>query len=614
MARKLGLNDPESVSLTSVAQESRLLLAEAALVEAEPSFLNSKFSQACAFVEKAAELLKRDICRDAGHAEGEALSFQEQLKKSAASDAFSAGPASSDQLWKLVRMSCLIAFSADRDPLMRLLASFLTLPTTSAATLGLAKQDIELLALSLLHVASFNGSFKDGNRSRAGMLSRLTFISEAGASALDYTGQIFFDSLTFSLHVLAKIPYSLQLLDNLFWIVLAYFPFEMPQNCNTKLSDIIATHFNEEERSCVLDSESSASSPERVIPAAVLQLLGTHYKTLGDNMYRFFSNFWSVVFCILNGAFVTKNLLCAISAFEADAKASAPSFICRALHRLRLILQPSCDRHQIGYPNENLASQLTFDDSDFESIPLHLQVGLLACRGMIILHDGLAYGSQVSDDDSIDKAALHFFDRAEQVSRLVVPRTVRVYILFAKAFVSFRRSYFFAQAEVASLEESSGGSTSTRPADASLLAQQMLCFNEGLKYLKSLCKCVFIHHSASLLSHCAAPNLSQYNFLCRLLHIDLPWNDKSVSRLGICDYSILDLVAPNSSAWQSCRALTRPKLQTLLYTDGSRCACCRGTTCISTPYWLLKMHLIPANQLMLRLPMFFVVVFLSEAS
>jgi hypothetical protein len=116
---------------------------------------------------------------------------------------------------------------------------------------------------------------------------------------------------------------------------------------------------------------------------------------------------------------------------------------------------------------EKQMAQLAFEDSEFEAIPLQMQVGLLACRGMMILHNAVAFNSEYSDVEVANKAALQFFDRAEQVSRLVAPRLVRIGILFAKALISFRRCRHFKEEyeNLAVLEESqvSRISTSCKP-------------------------------------------------------------------------------------------------------------------------------------------------------
>jgi hypothetical protein len=126
-------------------------------------------------------------------------------------------------------------------------------------------------------------------------------------------------------------------------------------------------------------------------------------------MYRFFANFWSVVFCVFEGAFVEQNLISAISVFEADAKASGPIFMHDAFIRLRVILQSSCRSRDLSTQNDKQAIQLTLDDADFEGIPLHLQVGLLACRGMMLLHNGTYFSNGFFESELVDIPALHLY-------------------------------------------------------------------------------------------------------------------------------------------------------------------------------------------------------------
>ncbi len=465
-----------------------------ALVEAEPSFLISKFSEANSFLEKSASSLAQLVRRVAPQAAGlsQVFSLKEQLDGWEKLDGFSAQNASSDQLWSVVRMSLIFAYSAGRDQIVRLLTSLVCSPKDPKFLLGQSKPDVELFALSFLHMASLSDSFKDeGNRTEAH--SRLTFISEIGVTAQDFTGQILDNSVSFALRVLQKIPLSLQFLDNCVWFVLAFFPLRHADDKRFMLSNIVKKNFSPQQLASVVDSGSNAPLPNHMSAAALLEVICSRYDNFDDNSYRFFAKFWSVVFCIFEGAFVERNLLSAIKSFESDAEKSAPQFIRDAFLRLRLMLQTSCRIQQLGAQIENEQSLLLFDDSEFEAIPLQLQVGLLACRGMMILHNGIAFNNEFIDTEAADKASLQFFDRAESVSRLITPRVVRIGIMFAKTFTSFRRSrYFKKESEIAAaaLEEQSSNRSNFSSSESSLMGQQLLCFSEGLKYFKSLCKCV----------------------------------------------------------------------------------------------------------------------------
>ena len=485
LARRLGYKNPDTIFLKDfISESSTLLVAEAALVEAGPSFLSSNFCEASIFVEKAAECMTQAVRRD-NALQHSRLTLMEQIKRWESLDGLSEYHASSDDLWNLVRKSLIMAYSSGRDQIMRLIALFVcscqkgTEPS-AAFSLGLLKSDIELSVLSLIHIASFSDSFKDESRAQAAVLSRLTFISENATTAQDFASELFGSSVSFALCVLEKMPQSLQFLDNFFWFVLAYFPLKHEKQKQIMLK-IIHAQFGQKERACIDFIEST----NHVSAAAVLELISDRYSNFDENLYRFFANFWSVVFCFLEGAFVERNLLSALSSFESDAARSAPLFMREAFYRLRLILQTSCRIQQLRCHFEKQSAQLMFDDADFESIPLHLQVGLLVCRGMMILHNPIVFSNENADPDALDKAALHFFDRAEQVARLVTPRVVRIGILFAKSFIAFRRCKYFG-------DELLLASTSTATC---VVEQQLLCFVEGLKYLKSLCKCVKYRNS-----------------------------------------------------------------------------------------------------------------------
>jgi hypothetical protein len=335
------------------------------------------------------------------------------------------------------------------------------------------KPEIELSVLSLIQIASFSDSFNTEGRHVAAGLSRLTFISENATIVQDFASQILDNSVSFALSVLEKMPHSLQFLDNFFWFVLAYFPLKHEKQMQTLLN-IIHAHFGQKGRACI-DFSDSANC---VSAASVLQLIGNRYSNFHDNMYRFFANFWSTVCCFLEGSFVECDLLSAVSSFEADAAKSAPPFMRDAFYRLRLILQSNCRIRPFGCHPEQQSVQLLFDDADFEAIPLHLQVGLLTCRGMMLLYNLTVISHERTDAINLEKVALQFFDRAEQVARLVAPRIVRMGILFAKSFISFHRCKYFGEESL---------STSTSSATFAT-EQQLLCFIEGLKYLKSLCK------------------------------------------------------------------------------------------------------------------------------
>lgn len=488
LARRLGYKNPDSIALKDfISESSVLLVAEAHLVEAGPFFLSSNFSEASIFVEKAAVTLAKALLRDRPLQQSNST-LAEQLEHWKSLDGLHEYHASPDELWNLVRLSFIMAYSSGRDQIMRLISTFVCShgvlesgSSNASFTLGLVKSEIELSVLCLLHIASFSDSFKDESRSRAGVLSRLTFISENATNVQDFADLIFEKSMSFVLCILEKIPQSLQFLDNFFWFVLAFFPLKSEQQQEFIISKIVEVRFSQQERICI-DFGESALSSGHVSAAAVLELISNRYSIFEDNMYRFFAKFWSVTFCILEGAFIERNLLSVISAFELDAENSAPMFFRDAFYRLRLILETSCRIRQFGCHPEKHSPQLMFDDADFEAIPLHLQVGLLACRGMMILHNPIAFSNEQSGPDTLDKSALHFFDRAEQVARLVTPRVVRIGILFAKSFISFRRSkHFGEESEKMTISEASA---------ASVTAQQLLCFTEGLKYLKSLCKYV----------------------------------------------------------------------------------------------------------------------------
>jgi hypothetical protein len=476
-----------------VPDGSALLLVQVALVEAEPSFLISKFSEANSFVEKFASSLAQIVRRVAPAPQAQSpLSLQEQLDRWDSLECFPAQHASSDQLWNIVRMAFIIAYSAGRDHIVRLLTSLVCSQKDPKFCLGLSKPEVELFALSFLHMASLSDSFKDESN-RTGALSRLTFISEVGVTAQDFTGKILDNSVSFALRVLQKIPMSLQLLDNCVWFVLAFFPLKHAGDKKFVLSNIVKQHFSPQEQALVVDSGSNAPLPDHMSAAVFLEVICSRYNDFDDNTFRFFAKFWSVVFCIFEGSFVERNLLFAITSIESDAAKSAPQFIRDAFCRLRLLLQTSCRIQQLGSRTENEQSLLLFDDSDFEAIPLQLQVGLLACRGMMILHNGIAFNNEFINTEAADKASLQFFDRAESVSRLITPRVVRIGIMFAKTFISFRRSrYFMEESEnAAAFPDEPGGFRQTSSlSESSLLGQQLLCFSEGLKYFKTLCKCV----------------------------------------------------------------------------------------------------------------------------
>ncbi len=503
IARRLGYKNPDSVSLQDfIPGNSALLLAEVALVEAEPSFLISKFSESSIHVEKAADLLKEAVRRSG--APKPTFSLLQQLDQWDRLEGFSENHASPDQLWRIIRMALMIAYSAGRDQIMRLLTSLTCFDNgaKSSFTLGQAKPEIELAALSLLHISCLSDTFKNES-SRTGVLSRLTFISEVGMTSQDFSGQILDNSVSFSLRVLSKIPKSLQFLDNFFWFVLAFFPLKCERDKQYMVSNIYEVYFTPQDRSIVYGSESSQSLQHHLSATVAMELLCTQYNFCQDNIYRYFAKFWSVVFCIIEGSFVERNLHSALLSLELDAEKSAPAFIRDSFYRLRLILQSSCGIRHPGSQMEKNVTQLAFDDSDFEAIPLQIQVGLLACRGMMILHNAIAFNSEYANTEAADKAALQFFDRAEQVSRLVTPRVVRIGILFAKAFISFRRCAYFKKEYgiLAGSEEPKGGEASTfmsrtsswqATTESSLLSQHFLCFTEGLKYLKSLCKYVFM--------------------------------------------------------------------------------------------------------------------------
>ena len=196
IARRLGHKNPDSVCLRDfVPGSGALLLAEVALVEAEPSFFISKFSEASIFVGKAAEFMKENL-RRSDAPDRSALTLQRQLESWDSEDRFSAREASADQLWNLVRMTLIIAYSAGRDQIVSLLTSLSCFDNVAKASfcLGQAKPDIELATLSLLHIASLSDSFKTES-SRMGALSRLTFISEVGVTSQDFTGQILDNSV-----------------------------------------------------------------------------------------------------------------------------------------------------------------------------------------------------------------------------------------------------------------------------------------------------------------------------------------------------------------------------------------------------------------------------------
>jgi hypothetical protein len=551
-----------------ISESSALLVAEAALVEAGPSFLSSNFSEANIFVEKAAATLSRAVLRDRSLQHSD-ITLKEQLERWKSLDGLSEYLASPDELWNLVRVSLIMAYSSGRDHMMRLLASLVCVskgPQSDAPkasfTLGIVRSEIELSVLSLLHIASFSDSFRDDSRSRAGVLSRLTFISENATSALDFAHYIFDNSMTFILCVLEKIPKSLQFLDNFFWFVLGFFPLKDETEQKIILSKIVEMQFSPQERACI-GFEEDAFLSNHVSAAALLELISNRYVNFDENIYRFFAKFWSVTFCILEGAFIERNLLSVLSAFESDAESSAPMFIRDAFYRLRLMIQTSCRIRQLGSHPEKQCAQLMFDDAEFEAIPLHLQVGLLACRGMMILHNPIAFSNENTDPEILDKTALHFFDRAEQVARLVTPRVVRIGILFAKSFISFRRSKYFG--EVTLMEESrgpcspSGRSLNFAPMSsssaASVTAQQLLCFTEGLKYLKFLSQYVKILFHVAPSTH-ILPRVCNIFFLshfCRLLHIEFPQTGPSYSAsFGVFDYSLLDLASPNGSFMLSC--------------------------------------------------------------
>ncbi len=536
LARRLGFKNPDSVSLQDfIPEHSTLLLAEATLVEAEPSFLISKFSEASIFVEKAAEFMKYAV-RKKDAPERSAFTLQQQLDRWGSLDGYSSSQASSDQVWNLVRRTFIIAYSAGRDQIVQLLTSFTCFGNVPKASfsIGQANPDIELSVLSLLHIASLSDSFKNES-SRIGVLSRLTFISEVGATSQDFTGQILDNSVSFALHVLSKIPMSLQFMDNFFWFVLAFFPLKFDTDKKIMFSNIFEGHFTPQERASVHDSESSPLLFHHISAVTAMELLCARYNIFHDNVYRFFAKFWSVVFCVLEGAFVERNLLSAITSLESDAEKSAPAFIRDSIYRLRLILQTSCRMSQVGFPNEKHMAQLVFDDSDFEAIPFQMQVGLLTCRGMMILQNAIAFNSEYSDTEAADRAALQFFDRAEQVSRLVAPRLVRIGILFGKSFISFRRCKHFIDefahftgSEILDVPRPTSVRTTS---EASLLNQQLLCFSEGLKYLKSLCKCVecitFLNSNianACLLCITFSAGCSMLKCLARGIHrFLLPW-------------------------------------------------------------------------------------------
>jgi hypothetical protein len=512
MARKSGYKVPDGIDLEPLAASSPLLVAEAALVNGEPSFLSSKFSEAWISVEQAVESMKGTV-RSGATEQRSPLTLSQQLEEWAKTkfDPFSGRSSSSDQLWNLARRSFIIAYSSGHDMLVRLLASFVSSSKalvpggaeSSSFTIGLAKPDVELSALSLLHIASLNGSFRNEGQAKKSPIARLTFISEVGMSAQDAAGQILDNSVLFALRSLEKLPKSLQFMDNLFWFVQAFFPLKHQHDKEFILSRIIDVHFGQQERKSICESELSSSVSHHLSAAAVLELIGSHYSNFNDNMYRFFANFWSVVFCVFEGAFVEQNLISAISVFEADAKASGPIFMHDAFIRLRVILQSSCRSRDLSTQNEKQAIQLTLDDADFEGIPLHLQVGLLACRGMMLLHNGTYFSNGFFESELVDIPALHFFDRAEQVSHLVVPRVVRIGVMFAKSFIAFRRSlYFKGQTELHAKQEGSSTPVSrgsaSRPRGASQstssFGHQLSCYNEGLKYWRSLVKCVSSLH------------------------------------------------------------------------------------------------------------------------
>jgi len=504
MARKLEYKVPDEQRFQPVAASSPLLASEAALVDGESSFLSSNFSEAWIAVERAVESMKEVVCTGVTNQRSpKTLSQQLEEWAKTRQDPVSGHFASSDQLWNLARRCFIIAFSSGHDMLVRLLASFVSsgtvLPGNHASsffTLGLAMPDIELSALCLLHIASLNGSFR--NEVERAPLARLTFISEVGVSAQDAAFQILDSSVVFALRSLERLPMSLQFLDNFFWFLLAFFPLKYQNDMEFVLLRIINVHFSQQERESICDPDTSRSSTHHLSAAAVLELLGSHYSNFNDNLYRFYAKFWSVVFCVFEGAFVEQDLISAISVFEADAKASGPMFMHDAFSRLRLILQSSSRSRDGSTQNERVV-QLTLDDADFEAIPLHLQVGVLACRGMMLLHNGVFFSNDVFDSESVDKPALHFFDRAEQVSHLVVPRVVRIGVLFAKTFISFRRSLHFKdQANLFDMQDGSspqvptprGSVSRPRPQSTSVFGQQLSCFNEGIKYWRSLVKCV----------------------------------------------------------------------------------------------------------------------------